>query len=231
MIWEDGSIFYWVEGAVKPLQFGWLLPKSSITSIFSAASRLHCLWETTPPPACACSSTCLGFWRSCRGSILQNRASFCLYMFWPDHSVPGHAWAVFHHSLDCEERYSQLPAIHRKSWTSWHSGLGGETASMFLSLCAFLRGSKPQLTFPFRTPSGPMTLLKMCLATCESTADRGSSSRKISELLYTARARLTRCRCPPDRLMPWRETGENKTFVSHRSSDFSWFSPSPALKY
>lgn len=104
-----------------------------------------------------------------------------------------------------------LPATHRNSGKSWHSGLGGETAPVLLSLCAFLRGSKPQLTFPFRTPSGPMTLSKMCLATCESTADRGSSSRKMSELLYTARARLTRCRCPPDRLMPWRETGENKT--------------------
>lgn len=220
-----------VEGAAKPLQFGLLLPKSAVTSIFGAASWLCCLWETTPPAACARSSTRLVVWRYHRGDILKDRAGFCLYMLWPDHSVPGHAWAVFHHSLGCEERHPHRKATHRNSGKSQHSGLGGETASAFLSLGAFLRVSKPQLTFPFRTPSGPMTLSKMCLATCESTAERGSSSRKMSALLYTARARLTRCRCPPDRLMPWEETAQNKTPVSHQSSDFSQSSPSPELEY
>ena len=36
----------------------------------------------------------------------------------------------------------------------------------------------------------PMTFSKICLPTLESTADRGSSSRYTSALLYTARARL-----------------------------------------
>lgn len=58
------------------------------------------------------------------------------------------------------------------------------------------------LTFPFRTPSGPMRLSKMCLDTWASTADSGSSSRYTSASLYKARARLTLCLCPPDRLIP-----------------------------
>ena len=33
------------------------------------------------------------------------------------------------------------------------------------------------LTFPLRMPSGPMTFLKMCFSTCESTALSGSSSK------------------------------------------------------
>ena len=36
----------------------------------------------------------------------------------------------------------------------------------------------------------PMTFSKICLPTLESTADRGSSSKYTSALLYTARARL-----------------------------------------
>lgn len=49
-----------------------------------------------------------------------------------------------------------------------------------------------------------MRLSKMCLATWASTADSGSSSRYTSASLYRARARLTLCLCPPERLMPWR---------------------------
>ena len=37
------------------------------------------------------------------------------------------------------------------------------------------------LTFPFSTPSGPITLSNMCLPTCESTADKGSSSKYTSD--------------------------------------------------
>ena len=42
----------------------------------------------------------------------------------------------------------------------------------------------------------PMTFSKICLPTLESTADRGSSSRYTSALLYTARARLKKIRKP-----------------------------------
>mmetsp|Transcript_17649 Transcript_17649/g.28219 ORF Transcript_17649/g.28219 Transcript_17649/m.28219 type:complete len:136 (-) Transcript_17649:269-676(-) len=45
-------------------------------------------------------------------------------------------------------------------------------------------------------------LLKMCWATCESTADKGSSKTYKFEFEYTARAMQTRCFCPPDKLMP-----------------------------
>ena len=41
-----------------------------------------------------------------------------------------------------------------------------------------------------------MTFSKICLPTLESTADRGSSSRYTSALLYTARARLKKIRKP-----------------------------------
>mmetsp|Transcript_12347 Transcript_12347/g.22061 ORF Transcript_12347/g.22061 Transcript_12347/m.22061 type:complete len:97 (+) Transcript_12347:2305-2595(+) len=42
----------------------------------------------------------------------------------------------------------------------------------------------------------------MCAATWLSTAERGSSSRYTSARWYTARARATRCFCPPLRLIP-----------------------------
>jgi len=43
---------------------------------------------------------------------------------------------------------------------------------------------------------------KMCFPTCASTADRGSSKRKMSLLEYTALAKLTLCFWPPERLIP-----------------------------
>lgn len=56
-----------------------------------------------------------------------------------------------------------------------------------------------------------MTRLKICAATCASTADNGSSSKYISALLYNARAKHTRWRCPPDRLIPY-EKQRNRLF-------------------
>mmetsp|Transcript_8718 Transcript_8718/g.16919 ORF Transcript_8718/g.16919 Transcript_8718/m.16919 type:complete len:94 (+) Transcript_8718:331-612(+) len=43
---------------------------------------------------------------------------------------------------------------------------------------------------------------KTSLPTCASSAEKGSSSRYTSQSAYTARAMLTRCFCPPERLMP-----------------------------
>lgn len=61
-----------------------------------------------------------------------------------------------------------------------------------------------KVTLSLRMPLGPMTLLKMCWPTCASTADRGSSSRYTSAFLWTARAKLTLCFCPPDKFKPWK---------------------------
>mmetsp|Transcript_17840 Transcript_17840/g.55378 ORF Transcript_17840/g.55378 Transcript_17840/m.55378 type:complete len:500 (+) Transcript_17840:535-2034(+) len=55
---------------------------------------------------------------------------------------------------------------------------------------------RPFITSPLMQPS------KSARHTCGSTADSGSSITTMSRLLYTARARATRCFCPPDRLMP-----------------------------
>lgn len=60
----------------------------------------------------------------------------------------------------------------------------------------------PKLTVPWSNPSGPMTWLKTCWPTWASRAARGSSSRYTAALLYTARARLSRCFWPPERVMP-----------------------------
>ena len=51
-------------------------------------------------------------------------------------------------------------------------------------------------------PIGPITLSKMCLPTCESTAESGSSIRYTSVFWYTARATDTLCFCPPLRFIP-----------------------------
>lgn len=93
-----------VEGAAKPLEFGLLLPKSSVTSVFGAASWLRCLGVTTINTTSLCKFQHVLFFGDLTGGILKDRAGFCLYMFWPDHSVPGPVWAVFHCSLGCEER-------------------------------------------------------------------------------------------------------------------------------
>lgn len=60
----------------------------------------------------------------------------------------------------------------------------------------------PKLTVPWSNPSGPMTWLKTCWPTWASRAARGSSSRYTAALLYTARAKLSRCFWPPERVMP-----------------------------
>mmetsp|Transcript_26835 Transcript_26835/g.85375 ORF Transcript_26835/g.85375 Transcript_26835/m.85375 type:complete len:221 (+) Transcript_26835:278-940(+) len=47
-----------------------------------------------------------------------------------------------------------------------------------------------------------MQCLKMCLPTCASTAESGSSRKITSGCAYTARARLIRAFCPPETLTP-----------------------------
>ena len=88
------------------------------------------------------------------------------------------------HSLPCP-RFSRLPSLFLR-----HSICPGLTkplgippllsCSLIFILAPLTSGS---LTFPASTPSGPMTWSKICLATWESTADSGSSSKKMSASL------------------------------------------------
>mmetsp|Transcript_64768 Transcript_64768/g.163033 ORF Transcript_64768/g.163033 Transcript_64768/m.163033 type:complete len:89 (+) Transcript_64768:2474-2740(+) len=51
--------------------------------------------------------------------------------------------------------------------------------------------------------NSPRSIFINFCATSASTALNGSSNNKMSAFAYTARARDTRCFCPPDRFTPF----------------------------
>lgn len=172
-----------VEGETKGLQFCCILPKTSV-KLAAASSALRCLHITTRNAklrAYKCLQT-PSFGPSHRAELFtKDTAGFCLCQFWPDHILSGHAYMAAHCRICAVGKRCPRcqPIPETQAWVST-AALVKQLSSYPLALPhlrAFVTGSKCQLTFPLSTPSGPITWSKMCFATWESTAERGSSSR------------------------------------------------------
>lgn len=71
-----------------------------------------------------------------------------------------------------------------------------------------------------------MQFSKIRLPTCASTADKQSSSKYTSASWYNARARLTRCFCPPDKLIPFSPAHRKSILLVQRKTSRTYQSRS-----